>query len=338
MRVLITGAAGFLGSHLTDRFLADGHSVVGVDNLLTGRMENIASLASERRFTFIEADVSVLIPDVGPVDGVLHLASPASPVDYYRFPIETLAAGSRGTQHSLELAQEHDARFLLASTSEVYGDPTVHPQPEGYWGHVNPVGPRSVYDEAKRFAEALTMAYHRSRGVDTRIVRIFNTYGPRMRPQDGRVVSNFVVQALRGQPLTVYGDGLQSRSFCFVTDEVDGIYRLFHHAGPRAEDPVNIGNADELTILELAALVRTAVAQRTGVEVAIDRLPLPADDPRQRQPDITRATRMLGWKPEVALREGLEHTIDYFAGDGHSRHAAHTGRIMESALNEEAAV
>ena len=313
MRVLITGAAGFLASHLADLFLADGHEVVGVDNFLTGSRANLAHLASEPRFSLEEADVSVGIPDVGRVDGVLHLASPASPVDYYEHPVATLDVGSVGTRHALEVARRYGARFLLASTSEIYGDPSVHPQPESYWGHVNSIGPRSCYDEAKRFAEAMTMAYHRAHGVDTRIVRIFNTYGPRMRPHDGRVVSNFIVQALAGEALTIYGDGTQTRSFCYVADEVDGLYRLFRSEGPDAALPTNIGNPDEFTIAELAALVREQVAARTGVTVGLDVRPLPADDPKQRRPDIARARATLGWAPTVPLREGLERTIDFFA-------------------------
>ena len=283
MRVVVTGAAGFLASHLVDRFLADGHAVVGVDNLLTGRRENLAHLAHEPRFTLVEADVSVGLPEVGDVDGVLHLASPASPVDYYAYPLETLAVGSEGTRHALALAERagragRAGRFLLASTSEVYGDPSVHPQPEAYWGHVNPIGARSCYDEAKRFGEALTMAYHRSRGVDTRIVRIFNTYGPRMRPDDGRVVSNFAMQALRGEALTIYGEGQQTRSFTYVQDEVEGLYRLFLAApeatGPGGDvhQPVNVGNDREFTIAALAETVRAQVAELTGISArTVDR-------------------------------------------------------------------
>jgi dTDP-glucose 4,6-dehydratase len=305
MRVLITGAAGFLGSHLCDRFLADGHYVVGLDNLITGDMRNLAHVAGDPAFSFVRQDVTALTSLSGDLDGVLHLASPASPVDYLRYPIETLKAGAIGTQNALELALAKGARFLLASTSEVYGDPQIHPQHEGYWGHVNPVGPRSVYDEAKRFAEALTMAYRRARGVDTRIVRIFNTYGPRMRPNDGRVVSNLIVQALREEPLTIYGDGSQTRSFCYVTDLVEGIYRVFHYGNG---EPVNLGNPTEFTIHELARLV----LELTGSSSAIEDRPLPADDPRVRRPDISRARELLGWEPKVALREGLERTIPYF--------------------------
>ncbi len=305
MRVLITGAAGFLGSHLTDRFLADGHEVVGMDNLITGSKENLAHLQGERRFSFVLHDVSRYIQVDGPVDGVLHFASPASPIDYLELPIQTLKVGSLGTHNALGLAKAKGARFFLASTSEVYGDPQVHPQPESYWGHVNPVGPRGVYDEAKRFAEAMTMAYHRYHGIDTRIVRIFNTYGPRMRARDGRVVSNFVVQALKGEPLTVYGDGQQTRSFCYVSDLVDGIYRLFHS---ELTDPTNVGNPNEFTVRQLAELV----LKMTGSKAPIEQRPLPTDDPKVRKPDITRARALLGWEPKVELAEGLTHTIAYF--------------------------
>lgn len=305
MRVLITGAAGFLGSHLTDRFLQDGHTVIGMDNLLTGSTSNIAHLAGHERFQFIHHDVTNYIFVDGPVDGVLHFASPASPVDYLRYPIQTLKVGALGTHKALGLAKAKGARFLLASTSEVYGDPQVHPQPETYWGHVNPVGPRGVYDEAKRFAEAMTMAYQRHHGVATRIVRIFNTYGPRMRAEDGRVVSNFIVQALRGEPLTVYGDGSQTRSFTYVSDLIEGIYRLF---GSDYRDPVNIGNPVEFTVRQLA----DEVQRQLGSTVPLVARPLPVDDPRVRQPDITVATRELGWTPEVPLAEGIARTIPYF--------------------------
>jgi dTDP-glucose 4,6-dehydratase len=305
MRVLITGAAGFLGSHLADRFLAEGHTVIGVDNLATGAAANLGHLQRVAAFSFVRADVSRGLDADGPLDGVLHLASPASPVDYLRLPLPTLEVGAYGTHHALRLAAARGARFLLASTSEVYGDPQVHPQPETYWGHVNPVGPRSVYDEAKRFAEALTMAYHRAHGVNTCIVRIFNTYGPRMRADDGRVVSNFVVQALRGAPLTLYGDGSQTRSFCYVADLVDGLYRAF--TGSLA-GPVNLGNPDEFTVRDLAELVR----ELTGSRSEIVARPLPEDDPRVRCPDITLAREALGWAPRVPLREGLERTIAHF--------------------------
>jgi dTDP-glucose 4,6-dehydratase len=305
VRVLITGAAGFLGSHLVDRFLAEGHQVVGMDNFITGSADNLAHLTGNRRFEFYEHNVSRYIFVQGSLDGVLHFASPASPIDYLRHPIPTLKVGSLGTHNTLGLAKAKGARYLLASTSEVYGDPQVHPQPETYWGHVNPVGPRGVYDEAKRFAEAMAMAYHRFHGVSTRIVRIFNTYGPRMRPRDGRVVSNFVVQALTGQPLTIYGDGRQTRSFCYVSDLIDGIYRLF--ISDRVE-PTNVGNPTEFTMLELAELIREMV----GTQVAIQFEPLPVDDPRVRKPDITVARSVLGWSPEVDLRTGLARTIEHF--------------------------
>ena len=305
MRVLVTGAAGFLGSHLCDRFLADGHSVVGLDNFITGHPDNIAHLTGEPAFTFIRHDVSTPIYVAGELEGVLHFASPASPVDYLEYPIQTLKVGSLGTHNALGVAREKGARFMIASTSEVYGDPLEHPQTEGYWGNVNPVGPRGVYDEAKRFAEAMTMAYHRYHGVDTRIVRIFNTYGPRMRPYDGRVVSNFIVQALNGEPLTVYGDGSQTRSFCYVDDEIDGIYRLFHDGDA---SPTNIGNPDEYTVRELAEMV----LELTGSGSTVEYRELPTDDPKQRRPDITRARTLLGWTPRVNVREGVARTIEYF--------------------------
>jgi dTDP-glucose 4,6-dehydratase len=305
MRILITGAAGFLGSHLCDRFLAEGHAVVGMDNFITGHPDNIAHLIGRPDFRFIQHDVTNFIYVEGELDGVLHFASPASPVDYLEKPIQTLKVGSLGTHKALGLAKAKRARFLLASTSEVYGDPQVHPQPESYWGNVNPVGPRGVYDEAKRFAEAMTMAYHRYHGVETRIVRIFNTYGPRMRPGDGRVVSNFIVQALSGQPLSVYGDGSQTRSFCYVDDLVDGIYRLFHSG--RAE-PTNIGNPDEFTVAELAERVIRLTESTSQVE----RRPLPEDDPKVRRPDITVAREVLGWAPKVPLEEGIRRTVPHF--------------------------
>ena len=305
MRVLITGAAGFLGSHLVDRFIAEGHEVIGMDNFVTGSPDNIAHLIGNRAFRFLEHNVTDYLHVEGALDGVLHFASPASPVDYLELPIQTLKVGSLGTHKTLGLAKAKKARYLLASTSEVYGDPLVHPQPETYWGNVNPIGPRGVYDEAKRFAEAMVMAYHRFHGLDTRIVRIFNTYGTRMRRDDGRVVSNFVVQALRGEGLTVYGDGSQTRSFCYSSDEVDGIYRLFMSD---YTEPCNIGNPIEFTVEELAR----QVIELTGSKSSIDRQPLPQDDPRVRKPDITVARRELGWEPRVPLREGLEKTIPYF--------------------------
>ena len=304
MRVLITGAAGFLGSHLTDRFLALGHDVVGMDNFVTGSPDNIAHLTGNRHFSFHEHNVTNFIYVEGPLDGVLHFASPASPRDYLELPSQTLKVGSLGTHKALGLAKAKGARFLLASTSEVYGDPLVHPQTEAYWGNVNPVGPRGVYDEAKRFAEAMTMAYHRYHGLDTRIVRIFNTYGPRMRVRDGRVVSNFIVQALKGEPITLYGDGSQTRSFCYVDDLVDGIVRLFERG---AAEPTNVGNPREYTVRELAELV----VRLTGSRSAIVRETLPEDDPKVRQPDISRARSLLGWEPRVGLEEGLGRTIAY---------------------------
>ena len=305
MRVLVTGAAGFLGSHLCDRLLAQGHRVVGMDNFVTGSSANVADLRDHRDFQFVLHDVTNFIEVQGPLDGVLHFASPASPVDYLELPIQTLKVGSLGTHKALGLAKAKRARFLLASTSEVYGDPLVHPQPETYWGNVNPVGPRGVYDEAKRFAEALTMAYHRYHGVDTRLVRIFNTYGPRMRPNDGRVVSNFIVQALKGEPLTVYGDGSQTRSFCYVDDLIDGIVRLFERGDP---EPTNIGNPNEFTVRQLAEVVLQLTDSRSQI---VER-PLPVDDPKVRQPDIARARATLGWEPAVSLEQGLQHTIEYF--------------------------
>jgi len=305
MRVLITGGAGFLGSHLTDRFLRDGHSVVGLDNFITGNPDNIAHLIGHERYEFVRHNISTYTYVSGTLDGVLHFASPASPVDYLEHPIATLKVGALGTHNALGLAKAKGARFFLASTSEVYGDPLVHPQPESYWGNVNPIGPRGVYDEAKRFAEAMTMAYHRYHGVDTRIVRIFNTYGPRMRPRDGRVVSNFIVQALTGEPLTIYGDGSQTRSFCYVSDEVEGIYRLFLQGD---SEPTNIGNPNEFTVRQLAELV----VELTGGKGVIETRPLPTDDPKVRKPDISRARAMLGWEPTVALKDGVLRTIEYF--------------------------
>ena len=277
-----------------------------MDNFVTGSRDNLRHLEGRPDFTFVEHDVSKFIEIEGPLDGVLHFASPASPIDYLELPIQTLKVGSLGTHNALGVAKAKNARFLLASTSEVYGDPKVHPQPETYWGHVNPVGPRGVYDEAKRFAEAMTMAYHRYHGVDTRIVRIFNTYGPRMRPGDGRVVSNFIVQALQDEPVTIYGDGNQTRSFCYVDDLVEGIYRVFEHGGP---DPVNIGNDGEFTIRELAGMVTTL----TGSGSSVVEQPLPTDDPQQRQPDLSLARRTLDWSPTIPLEQGLQRTIEYFA-------------------------
>jgi dTDP-glucose 4,6-dehydratase len=305
MRVLLTGAAGFVGSHLSDLLLAQGHDVVGMDNLITGNEQNLAHLAGNPRFTLVRQDVSQPFTVKGPLDGILHLASPASPPDYQRWPIETLMVGSYGTHRCLSLAQEKGARFFLASTSEVYGDPAEHPQTESYRGSVSSIGPRAMYDEAKRFAEAMTTSFHRTYGTDTRIVRIFNTYGPRMRPEDGRVVSNFIVQALQGRPLTIYGDGAQTRSFCYVSDLVDGIYRLFQGD---YTDPVNIGNPVEFTVSQLAETVKQMTKSRSPIEYR----DLPFDDPRVRQPDITLAKRLLGWTPKVPLREGLATTIDYF--------------------------
>ena len=305
MRAVVTGAAGFLGSHLCDRFLAEGWEVLGLDNFITGRKENLAHLLGNRNFSFVEADISEPLNIAGDAAYVLHLASPASPPDYLRHPIETMRAGSVGTQNALELARTKGGKFLLASTSECYGDPEVSPQPEEYWGRVNSVGPRSVYDEAKRFAEALTMGYHRHYGLDTRIVRIFNTYGPRMRLNDGRALPNFVFQALSGMPITVYGDGKQTRSFCYVTDLIEGIYRL---ALSGEHLPVNIGNPEEITLLEFAERVR-ARFPRAGPIVFE---PLPEDDPKRRCPDISKAKRLLGWEPKVRLAEGLERTIEYF--------------------------
>ena len=305
MRVLITGAAGFLGSHLCDRFLRDGHEVVGLDNFITGHPDNIAHLTGNERFSFLRHNISEYTYVAGALDGVLHFASPASPIDYLELPIQTLKVGSLGTHNALGIAKAKEARFFLASTSEVYGDPLVHPQVESYWGNVNPIGPRGVYDEAKRFAEAITMAYHRFHGLDTRIVRIFNTYGPRMRPRDGRVVSNFIVQALNGEPITIYGDGSQTRSFCFVEDEVEGLYQLFLRGDA---NPCNIGNPVEYTVKQLAEIV----VELTGSKAPIVYEPLPEDDPKVRQPDITRAKAMLGWSPKIDVRTGVQRTIDYF--------------------------
>ncbi|MGB7267047.1 MAG: UDP-glucuronic acid decarboxylase family protein [Terracidiphilus sp.] len=304
MRVLVTGAAGFLGSHLTDRLLSEGHSVIGVDNVSTGALENLAHLASEPRFRFEERDICASF-DPGPVDFVFNMASPASPPEYLRLGIETLRVGSVGVENTLAIAERYGAGYLQASTSECYGDPLEHPQKESYWGNVNPVGPRSVYDESKRFAEAMVVAYHRSRGVNTHLVRIFNTYGPRLHPGDGRVISNFMMQALRGEPLTIYGDGSQTRSFCYVDDLIEGIVRL-----SRSEEhfPVNIGNPVEFTILECAK----AVLEVTGSKSKLVYVDLPVDDPMRRRPDISKARALLGWEPRVALKEGLEKSLEFF--------------------------
>ncbi len=304
MRILVTGGAGFLGSHLCDKLLEEGHNVVCADNFLTGRRDNIAHLATEPRFELIEQDVCRPF-DPGHFDCLFHLASPASPVDYMEHGIATLMVGSLGTLNCLELADKYHAKFLLASTSECYGDPLEHPQKETYWGHVNPIGPRSVYDESKRFAEALTMAYHRYKKLDTHIVRIFNTYGPRLQINDGRVISNFMKQALRAEDLTVYGDGLQTRSFCYVSDEIAGIVALSRCSEP---GPVNIGNSSEFTILECAKVVLEVTGSASRVRFE----PLPQDDPRQRCPDITKAKQLLGWEPKIDLRAGLQLSLEYF--------------------------
>ncbi len=303
-RILITGGAGFIGSHLADRFLADGHEVICVDNLITGDVANISHIKSDK-FTFVKYDVTNYLFVDGPLDYILHFASPASPIDYLELPIQTMKVGSLGTHKALGLAKEKKAVFLLASTSEVYGDPLIHPQTEDYWGNVNPIGPRGVYDEAKRFSEAMTMAYHRYHGVRTRIVRIFNTYGPRMRIRDGRAVPNFMCQALKGEDITVYGDGSQTRSFCYVSDEVDGITRLLFS---EVDSPVNIGNPAEMSVLQMAE----AIVKITGSKSRIIFKPLPEDDPKVRQPDITKAKSLLGWEPKVGLEEGLAKTLDYF--------------------------
>jgi dTDP-glucose 4,6-dehydratase len=304
MRILVTGAAGFLGSHLTDRLLSEGHSVLGVDNLSTGDPDNIAHLRNESRFQFEEGDICSAF-DPGKVEYVFNMASPASPPEYLRLGVETLRVGSVGVENTLSIAQRYGAGFLHASTSECYGDPLEHPQAETYWGNVNPVGPRSVYDEAKRFAEALVMAYYRSRGVNTHLVRIFNTYGPRLHPGDGRVISNFMMQALRGEPLTIYGDGKQTRSFCYVDDLIEGIVRL-----SRSDEhlPVNIGNQDEFTILECAQ----AVLEVTRSKSELRFVDLPVDDPTRRRPDITKARTLLAWEPKIKLKEGLEKSLEYF--------------------------
>ena len=329
MRILITGGAGFLGSHLCELFLEQGHEVRCLDNFITGRAENIAHLMGQERFGFVKYNVCDYLHVDRPLDAVMHFASPASPMDYLELPIATLKVGALGTHKALGLAKAKNARFLLASTSEVYGDPLVNPQPESYWGNVNPISPRGVYDEAKRFAEAMTMAYHRYHGVDTRIVRIFNTFGPRMRPNDGRVVSNFIVQAIEDKPLTVFGDGAQTRSFCYVDDLVRGIAALLMVESDKSvsqrtdrsgflsrtdaskdtiHDPVNIGNPRELTVMDIAKLV----LKLTGSKSEIQQHPLPVDDPKVRRPDIRRAKALLGWEPKIQLEDGLQKTIDYF--------------------------
>jgi dTDP-glucose 4,6-dehydratase len=304
MRILVTGAAGFLGSHLIELLLADGHTVIGVDNLATGRVANLEHLQGEPRFSLLERDICQPF-EPGQVDAIYNLASPASPADYMRLGVETLRVGAYGVFNTLDIARRYRALYLHASTSECYGDPEIHPQPESYWGNVNPIGPRSVYDEAKRFAEATVMAYHRYRGVNTRMARIFNTYGPRLQPSDGRVISNFLMQALRGEDLTIYGDGSQTRSFCYVTDLIDGIVRL---AASDEHEPVNIGNPEEWTI---AGCAREVLAV-TGSKSKVRNLTLPVDDPARRRPDITRARTVLGWEPKVQLREGLNLCIPYF--------------------------
>jgi dTDP-glucose 4,6-dehydratase len=309
VRILITGGAGFLGSHLSDRFLAEGHTVIAMDNLITGSTANIEHLAGRDDFHFIKHDVTNFIYVEGPLDAILHFASPASPIDYLELPIPTLKVGALGTHKVLGLAKAKGARILLASTSEVYGDPLIHPQTEDYWGNVNPIGPRGVYDEAKRFAEAITMAYHRYHNVDTRIVRIFNTYGPRMRLEDGRVVPNFIAQALRGEPLTVYGDGSQTRSFCYVTDLVDGIYRLLMSD---EVEPVNIGNPSEMSILQFAEKIVELTGSGSEISFVTPTDMRIKDDPKVRQPDISKARRILKWEPKLSLDEGLRQTIDYF--------------------------
>lgn len=313
-RALVTGGAGFLGSHLCDALLGDGYAVVAADNLLTGRLSNLEHLRNDSRFEFLQQDVCSPI-QCGVVDYVFHFASPASPVDYAAHGIETLRVGSYGTFEVLELARRHGAKFMMASTSECYGDPLEHPQTETYWGHVNPIGPRSVYDEAKRFSEAVTMAYHRYHQVDTRILRIFNTYGPRMQINDGRVIPNFMWQALRGENLTVYGDGSQTRSFCYVSDEIDGIVRLSRSSEP---EPVNIGNPTEFTILECAKKVIAVSGSASQIQFE----PLPQDDPKQRRPDISKARRLLGWEPKVDLETGLKLSLEYFRKAVHEKSSA----------------
>lgn len=305
MKILVAGGAGFIGSHLCDFLLDNGHEVICMDNLLTGSEDNISHLMDNENFEFVNHDITEFIEVGGPLDYILHFASPASPVDYLELPIQTLKVGSLGTHNALGLAKAKNAKFLIASTSEVYGDPLVHPQPESYWGNVNPIGPRGVYDEAKRFAEALTLAYHRTHAIETRIARIFNTFGPRMRMKDGRVVPNFITQALAKEPLTVYGDGSQTRSFCYISDMVEGIYKLMLSS---ETEPVNIGNPEEMSIIDFAKRIK----ELTGSESEIVFGELPTDDPKTRQPDITRAKSVLGWEPKVGLDEGLKKTIDWF--------------------------
>ncbi|HEX9695541.1 MAG TPA: UDP-glucuronic acid decarboxylase family protein [Actinomycetota bacterium] len=305
MRYLVTGGAGFLGSHLVERLLGDGEDVICVDNLLTGRRDHVEMFADNPRYQFIEHNISLPLYLDRPVDVVMHLASPASPIDYLEHPIPTLKVGALGTHHTLGIAKLNKAIYFLASTSEVYGDPQIHPQPEGYWGHVNPIGPRGVYDEAKRYAEAMTMAYHREHSLDTRIVRIFNTFGPRMRPTDGRAVSNFIVQALRNEPITVHGDGSQTRSFCYVTDLIEGFVRLVKSS---EHQPVNIGNPEEYRVVELARMIVEIAESKSEIVFT----PRPVDDPNVRRPDISRARSVLGWEPAVPVREGLRRTIEYF--------------------------
>jgi len=305
MRILLTGGAGFIGSHLCDLLIRNGHSIICMDNLITGKKENIQHLLDNPNFKFIEHDVTKYIDIKEKIDYVLHFASPASPVDYLKYPIKTLKVGSLGTHNALGVAKKHGAKFLLASTSEVYGDPLVNPQPETYWGNVNPIGPRGVYDEAKRFAEAITLAYHRSHGIDTKIVRIFNTYGPNMRDHDGRAIPNFIDQALKGEALTVYGNGSQTRSFCYVSDLIDGIYKLMNSD---LNEPVNIGNPNEMTLIDLAK----KIIQLTGSKSKIEYKPLPINDPKVRRPDIAKAKKELNWQPVVALNDGLKTTINWF--------------------------
>ena len=313
MRLLITGGAGFIGSHLCERFLSQRHTVLCVDNFITGTESNVAGLRSAPTFELIRHDITVSLQLEGPIDYVLHFASPASPIDYLKYPIQTLKVGSLGTLNALGIAKAKGAKFLLASTSEVYGDPQVHPQPESYWGHVNPVGPRGVYDEAKRFAEALTMAYHHEHGLNTRIARIFNSYGPRMRLDDGRAIPTFIGQALRGEPLTVFGDGSQTRSFCYIDDLVEGLQRLMD---VDVHQPVNLGNPDVRPILEIA---RAVLARFNGTKSRIEFRPLPQDDPKQRRPDLTRAKTQLRWQPSIRLEEGLPRTVAWFAAKEHAK-------------------